>query len=54
MDKLLNDYFTYGLIGYTAIGVFIPIIARRIFTEEGNNPDANLRENECITSFIFA
>ncbi|MFC5589063.1 hypothetical protein ACFPRA_09200 [Sporosarcina soli] len=26
MDKLLNDYFTYGLIGYTAIGVFIPII----------------------------
>lgn len=27
MDKLLNDYFTYGLIGYTAIGVFIPIIA---------------------------
>ena len=26
MDKLLNDYFTYGIIGYTAIGVFIPIV----------------------------
>ncbi|WP_432357160.1 acyltransferase family protein [Sporosarcina sp. UB5] len=25
-DIILNDYFTYGLIGFTAIGLFIPII----------------------------
>lgn len=25
-DIILNDYFTYGLIGYTTIGIFIPII----------------------------
>ena len=25
-DIILNDYFTYGLIGFTAIGIFIPII----------------------------
>ena len=25
-DNLLNDYFTYGIIGFTAIGLFIPII----------------------------
>lgn len=25
-DILLNDYFTYGIIGFTAIGLFIPII----------------------------
>ncbi|MEK4384697.1 acyltransferase family protein [Solibacillus sp. FSL W7-1464] len=25
-DIILNDYFTYGLIGYTLIGIFIPII----------------------------
>ena len=25
-DIILNDYFTYGLIGFTAIGIFIPVI----------------------------
>ncbi|WP_339175092.1 acyltransferase family protein [Solibacillus sp. FSL R5-0691] len=25
-DIILNDYFTYGLIGYTMIGLFIPIM----------------------------
>ncbi|MFS0689288.1 acyltransferase family protein [Sporosarcina sp. 179-K 8C2 HS] len=25
-DIILNDYFTYGIVGFTAIGVFIPII----------------------------
>ncbi|MGE7983034.1 acyltransferase family protein [Solibacillus sp. NPDC093137] len=25
-DIILNDYLTYGLIGYTTIGIFIPII----------------------------
>uniref|UniRef100_UPI00403FB3F3 acyltransferase family protein n=1 Tax=Solibacillus sp. FSL R5-0449 TaxID=2921639 RepID=UPI00403FB3F3 len=25
-DIILNDYFTYGLIGYTLIGIFIPIM----------------------------
>ncbi|MGN7387343.1 acyltransferase family protein [Sporosarcina sp. SAFN-015] len=25
-DIILNDYFTYGIIGFTAIGLFIPII----------------------------
>lgn len=25
-DIILNDYFTYGLIGFTAIGLFIPIV----------------------------
>ena len=25
-DIILNDYFTYGLIGYTTFGIFIPII----------------------------
>ena len=25
-DILLNDYFTYGIIGFTAFGLFVPII----------------------------
>lgn len=25
-DILLNDYFTYGIVGFTAFGLFVPIV----------------------------